>query len=315
MHHGTGRMTRAETDDVTRGPVPRPRVVLFGMRCAFTGPVLDALCAAPDIDLAAVVLPGRTPEDDPMVATSHDADARLIDVPQRASLTDPAFHAVLEELAPDAIVVACFPWRLPGWILALPPRGCLNLHPSLLPDGRGPEPVFWAFRRGMEETGVTLHLMNDHFDAGPIIAQIRVPIPDGATIPSVEQALAEIGAGLALDHLRDTSGRPLASLPQPEDAPGYAPFPRGEDLTVPTSWDARHAARFIHAAVPVYGPIPVVVLATGQRLQVEGILGADVGEATGDPVILRGDTARIRFADGVVTCRIVHARHTLRLHS
>lgn len=300
------------TDGTGQGREGRRRVVLFGMRCAFTGPVLAALCAAPGIDLRAIVLPGRTPERDPMFEAARACDTRLIDVPERANLTDSAFRAGMEDLTPDAILVACFPWRLPAWILALPPRGCLNLHPSLLPDGRGPEPVFWAFHRGLDETGVTLHLMNGEFDAGPIISRERVVIPDGATIPSLERSLAEIGAGLALDVLRDTSG-PRQLIPQP-DAGHYAPFPRGDDLVVPTSWEARRAARFIHAAAPVYGAIPVLVLATGQRLLVNGVIGFEDGGGNGDPVSLRGDVARIRFADGIVTCRLAHARHTLRLH-
>jgi methionyl-tRNA formyltransferase len=221
----------------------------------------------------------------------------------------------MEALTPEIIVVACFPWRLPCWLLELPPRGCLNLHPSLLPDGRGPEPVFWAFRGGMVETGVTLHLMNEAFDAGPIIRQERVSIPDYATIPSLERSLARIGTELVLDHVRNASGRSLDLIPQPEDAPGYAQVPSGDDLMVPTSWNADHAARFIRAAVPVYGPLPVIVLATGQRLRVEQVLGVEDGAGEGAPVVLQGDTARIRFADGTVTCRVAHAHHPLRLHS
>jgi methionyl-tRNA formyltransferase len=286
----------------------RLRVVLLGMRCAFTGPVLDALCAAPDIYLPAVVLPGRTPERDPMRARG----VPLIDVPDRAGLAVSAFRTTLEALAPDVIVVACFPWRLPGWLLDMPPRGCLNLHPSLLPDGRGPEPVFWAFRRGLRETGVTLHLVDESFDAGPIISQERMPIPDGATIPSLERALAEIGARLALDHLRETSGRPQG-LPQPEEATGYAPAPRNADLVVPTSWDAPRAARFIHAAIPVYGAIPVVVLATGQRLAVAAVIGVEGHGDDPRPVIADGDVARVRFAGGTLACRVLREDRPLRL--
>ena len=299
-----------------QGRAGQPRVVLFGMRCTFTGPVLAALAESHDIDLAAAVLPGNTPspraQPDPVMDTIESRGIRLIEVPSRADLSLADFRHALERVSPDAIVVACFPWRLPAWILALPPRGCLNLHPSLLPDGRGPEPVFWAFRRGLDGTGVTLHLMNERFDAGPVIAQVRVPIPDGATITSLEQSLAEIGADLALDHVRGTSGFPHAT-PQPEGGE-YAPFPRADDLIVPTSWDARRAARFIHAAIPVYGAIPVLVLATGQRLLVEEVSGIDGMTPDAPPLSIQRGTARIRFANGTVTCRIAHAHHTLRLH-
>lgn len=284
------------------------KVVLFAMRCTFSGPVLDALCAAPDVDLAAVVLPGKTPEGDPM---RHCASP-LIDLPGRSALADPAFRARLDALAPDVIVVACFPWRVPRWLRDLPHRGCLNLHPSLLPDGRGPEPVFWAFRRGLRETGVTLHLMDEAFDAGPIVAQRRVPIPDGATIPSLELALARIGAGMVLDHVRTPPERATVPVPQREEDASFAPVPAPGDLVVPTSWDAERAARFIHAVTPVYGPVTVLVLATGQRLMVERVLAARP-DLAGRPLVVEGDVARVRFAGGTLSLIIGHTWHALRL--
>lgn len=303
-------MKHLVTDRTDERMAGTPRVLLFGMRCAFTGPVLDALRAAPSIDLVATLLPGRTPEHDPI----RDADVPLIDVPTRAHLAEPGFRAGLEEIAPDAIIVACFPWRLPRWLLDLPPRGCLNLHPSLLPDGRGPEPVFWAFRRGLAETGVTLHLMDERFDDGPIIAQARVAIPDGATIPALERSLAENGARMALDHLRDSPGRPQG-IPQPAEGTGYAPLPREADLLVPTSWEAGIAARFIHAAIPVYGAIPVVVLATGQRLSVEEVIGVQIPGEDLHPVVADGNIARIRFAGGTLVCRILRDDRPMHFHT
>ena len=284
------------------------RAVLFAMRCGFSGPMFDALCAAPDIDLAAVVLPGHTPEGDPMRACGN----RLIDLPGRAALGDSAFRARLEALAPDVIVVACFPWRLPRWVLDLPPRGCLNVHPSLLPELRGPEPVFWAFHRGLRETGVTLHRMNEALDAGPIVAQQRVPILDGATIPSLERDLARIGAGWCWTSCARHRSCTPPPIPQREEDASYAPMPVPDDLVVPTSWDAERAARFIHAVTPVYGPVPVLVLATGQRLMVERVLGVN-DDGAGTPVAMDGDIARVRFANGTVSLGIAHARHPLRL--
>lgn len=285
------------------------RAVLFAMRCAFSGPVLDALCAAPDIDLAAVVLPGRTPETDPMRACGRP----LIDLPDRSTLADPGFRVCLENFAPDVIIVACFPWRLPRWLLDLPPRGCLNLHPSLLPKWRGPEPVFWAFRHGLRETGVTLHRMNEAFDAGPIIAQQRVPIPEGATIPALELELARIGAGMVLDHLRTSPERAATPVPQREEDASYAPMPTADDLVVLTSWDAERAARFIHAVTPVYGPVPILVLATGQRLIAERVFGVSADE-DGPPVTVEGDVARVRFTGGIVSCGVARVRHPVRLY-
>lgn len=306
-------------DSSKLGRARPPRVVLLGMRCVFTGPVLAALVASPDIDLTAVVLPGVHPaarhaHTDPVLGRIEASGIPLIGVSSRADLTRAPFRTAVEAIGPDAIAVACFPWRLPAWMLALPQRGCLNLHPSVLPAGRGPDPVFWAFRRGLRETGVTLHLMNEVFDAGPVIAQVRVPIPDDATIPSLERTLAETGSRVLLDHLRTAQDDLPSFLPQHEPDAWYAPVPRSDDLTVPTSWDARRAARFITAVTAVYGPLPVLVHATGRRLVVEEVLGIEEGEGNVTPVTVQGDTARIRFANGTVTCRILRHDVSLRLH-
>lgn len=155
--------------------------------------------------------------------------------------------------------------------------------------------------------------MNEAFDAGPIIAQERFPIADGTTIPSLELTLARIGTEMVLDTLRIPPERTVAPVPQREEDVSSAPMPRAEDLVVPTSWEAARAARFIHAVTPVYGPVPVLVLATGQRLMVEQVSG--VGHERDErPVTVEGDIARIWFADGTVSCRIARIQRPLQPH-
>ena len=166
------------------------------MSCAFTDAVVTVIRDAPGTTLAAIVLAGE-PGTDP----GRAAGCPVWHVPNRADLDIPSLRANLATIAPDLVVVACFPWRLPEWLLALPRHGCLNVHPSLLPDGRGPDPVFWAFRWGLRETGVTIHRVDAGFDTGPIVAQRRLAIPPDATIPSLERDLAEAGAALLLDAL------------------------------------------------------------------------------------------------------------------
>lgn len=304
------------------GTSKRSRVVLFGMRCAFTLPVLTALAESPAVQIEAVILPrsatspSLTP--DPALDTVQATKTPVIEVSHRSGLASPEFRATMERIAPDAIIAACFPWRLPRWLRSLPPGGCLNVHPSLLPDGRGPEPVFWAFRWGLTATGVTLHVMDEGFDTGPVVAQRRVANPDGATIPGLERMLAEIGAGMVVEHLSMSRDEPVVPIPQPqvEEMARYARIPGPEDLIVPTSWAVSDAARFIRAAAPVYGTIPILVLANGQRLMVEEVHRVDDIERhlAMEPVTVDGDTARIRFADGVLTCRIARSRQPLRLH-
>jgi methionyl-tRNA formyltransferase len=298
----------------------RTRIVLFGMRCAFTAPILDELASSVGVDVLAVVFPATG-----QVETGDQGGASLgaavlhgiptIELAARSSLTSDAFRESLEGLAPDLIVTACFPWRLPGWILALPVRGCLNVHPSLLPVGRGPEPIFWAFRWGLDTTGVTLHLMDEALDAGPILAQRRFNIPVGATMITLEQTLARIGAEMLREYLAHSPLLMRRSHLQDESQARYGRFPRAEDLVVPTSWTAAAAARFIHAVMPAYGEIPILVLATGQRIVVSELRRVDEDGSMLAPVVIAGDSATIQFSEGVLECRLRSTRQPLLLHA
>jgi len=295
------------------------RVVLLGMRCAFTAPVLTALAVAPGVAVRAVVLPQGVeavpePASDAVLDVSRQHGIPLVDIHGRADLATPEFRATLEAIAPDAIVVACFPWRLPEWLLALPRRGCLNVHPSLLPDGRGPEPVFWAFRWGLAETGVTVHMMDAGFDTGPVVGRQRFAIRADATIPSLERALARLGADLLIERVPAVLDGSAAATAQAGEPARYAPIPRVEDLVVPTSWSAAGAARFIRAVVSTYGPIPVLVQATGQRLAVAGVRGVDDNTEMAEPVRIRGPEAHIRFSPGLLVCRLAATPRPVRLH-
>jgi methionyl-tRNA formyltransferase len=294
----------------------RPRVVLFGMRCPFTMPILSVLADTVHSDLCALVLPrgrsamSRTGADPvPEIARSHGL--QTIELSDRHELTSKKFRTTLEMLAPDLIVVACFPWRLPGWILKLPELGCINVHPSLLPDGRGPEPIFWAFRWGLETTGVTLHQMDEGLDTGPILAQRQLAIPGDATMSTLEQSLAALGSKMLVEMVTGTPILARDSRAQDNSRARYAPFPVSDDLVVPTSWAAARAARFINAATPAYGPIPVLVISTGQRLAVERVISVQAGLAASQPVLANGDQASIRFADGVLHCLLQTTKHSL----
>ena len=84
--------------------------------------------------------------------------------------------ARLRELAPEVAVVAAYGLLLPPEVLRVPAAGCLNVHPSLLPRHRGPSPIGGAILAGDEETGVSLILMDEGMDTGPLLAQERLTI-------------------------------------------------------------------------------------------------------------------------------------------
>jgi methionyl-tRNA formyltransferase len=120
---------------------------------------------------------------------------------QPETLKDEAAVTQLAALKPDLIIVAAFGQILRQNVLALPPRGCINIHASLLPRWRGAAPVAAAIRAGDTETGVTLMLMDEGLDTGPMIARRAVPVTPQHTGGSLTHELAETGAALLLETL------------------------------------------------------------------------------------------------------------------
>src|SRR3989338_3376445 len=100
--------------------------------------------------------------------------------------------------APDLFVVASYGNILPKDILAIPPKGTLNVHPSLLPKYRGPSPVHTAILNGDHNTGVTIMLLDEKMDHGPVLAQQECPIAQ-ETFPVLRDKLAELGAQLLIE--------------------------------------------------------------------------------------------------------------------
>ncbi len=125
------------------------------------------------------------------------AQRRGLPVFQPASLREDAdARDRIDDLAPDAIVVAAYGLFLPDDTLAAPRLGCLNIHPSLLPRHRGPSPVATSIMDGDETTGVTIMLLDEGMDTGPILAQHETPIAQEETCDELTLRLFDIGASL-----------------------------------------------------------------------------------------------------------------------
>jgi methionyl-tRNA formyltransferase len=134
--------------------------------------------------------------------------------PERAR--SEAFIAELRAFAPDLIAVAAFGQLLPKVILELPRFGCLNVHTSLLPKYRGAAPIQWAILNGDAETGVTIMKMDVGLDTGDILTQRPTPIRDEDNAATLHDRLAQLGAELLVQTIRDYVAGKI--LPQPQDA-------------------------------------------------------------------------------------------------
>jgi methionyl-tRNA formyltransferase len=143
---------------------------------------------------------------------------------QPTKMKDPGFLDSLRALKPDIIVVVAFGRILPPEILDLPPRGCINLHASLLPNYRGAAPIQWAIINGEQETGVTTIRMDPGMDTGDILLHERVSILPEDTAGSLSVRLAERGADLMLRTLKGVESGEAVPMAQDHSAATMAPM-------------------------------------------------------------------------------------------
>ena len=133
------------------------------------------------------------------------------------------FLAELGALGPEISVVVAYGHILPPEVLALPPRGSVNVHASLLPTLRGAAPVNWAIIRGAARTGVTVMRMTDGMDEGPLLLQRSLPIGEDETASLLASRLSALGAELLQDALRRLEAGTLAEVEQDHLRATYAP--------------------------------------------------------------------------------------------
>ena len=274
------------------------RVIFLGMQSNFSHPSLRALLAA-GVEVCAVVLPSaQSGQDGPALRPLEPPSRRRAFLPvnqssvhtsvqqlawdralplwEVARLDDPAVVELFSSLRPDLICVACFPRVIPPALLTIPRLGTLNVHPSLLPDNRGPEPLFWTFRLGHEQTGVTIHLLEEKLDSGPILAQESLVVPDGISYAELEQQEAELGGSLLARTIADLMHGQAHPRMQDESQSQYYPYPsnqhgRDDFVIYPAQWDARHVYNFI-CGVKDWGETLTLVADTELTLLIEDVL-------------------------------------------
>jgi len=157
---------------------------------------------------------------------------------QPENLREPEFVRLLEEIKPDAVVVAAYGRILPAWLLALPRFGCINVHASLLPAYRGAAPIHRAVINGETETGVTIMQMDAGLDTGDIIVQAGVPIGADDTTGDVHDRLAELGGKLLVDALALVAAGRARPVKQDDAKSSYAHQLSGADEIINWTRDA-----------------------------------------------------------------------------
>ncbi|MCC6627142.1 MAG: methionyl-tRNA formyltransferase [Chloroflexi bacterium] len=246
---------------------------------AFAVPSLRAVAAAPWAQLVGVITQpsrpagrGRAVQPSPVRLAADELGLPVL-TPER--LRRPAAVEAYQALRPDLCVVAAYGQILSPAVLAVPPRGSLNVHASLLPRHRGAAPVAGALLAGDRETGVTIMLMDAGLDTGPVLTTIVETIRSDDTTASLTVRLADLGAQLLAQTTPAWLAGTLSPQPQDEARATLTRPVRKEDGRI----DWRLPAEQIERHVRAYHPWPAAftVDASGERLVIQAARALPAG--------------------------------------
>ncbi len=232
-----------------------PRLAFAGTP-AFAATVLAALLQAGYAPVAVFTQPDR-PAGRGKKSTASPvktlALAAQLSVHQPESLKSADAQATLAALQLDALLVVAYGLLLPPAVLALPRRGCLNVHASLLPRWRGAAPIQRAILAGDAMTGVALMEMAAGLDTGPVVATATCPIDATTNAAQLHDRLADLGAALLVEQLGAWLAGDCVAQPQSPEGVTYAAKLQKSEAALDWSQAAVQLARQVRA----FNPYPV----------------------------------------------------------
>lgn len=207
--------------------------VVFMGTPAFAVPSLEALIHYGGVEVAAVVTQPDRPKGRGLAVVPPPvkvlAEQAKIPVLQPEKIRTENFLGGMRKLSPQVIIVVAYGNILPPELLAIPPRGAINLHASLLPKYRGAAPIQWALINGEETTGVTIMQLDEGMDTGPIFLMEEIKIEPTDTAATLHDRLASLGARALIKTLDGLQKGTIIARPQPNTGVSYAPMLKKED--------------------------------------------------------------------------------------
>ena len=198
--------------------------IIFAGSAQFSIPSLSKLIASDHQLLAVYTQPdrpcGRGQKLAP-TAVKQLALEHAIPVYTPASLKTAEALATLRDFKPDIIIVIAYGQLIPEKILALPRYGCINLHPSLLPQWRGATPIQHSILNGETQTGITVMQLDAGMDSGPIIQQLKLDILPQETSGQLHDRMAALGADLILSTLNQLTDNSITLTAQDHSQATY----------------------------------------------------------------------------------------------
>lgn len=228
------------------------RIVFMGTP-EFAVPSLEALLRSDDHVVGVVSQPDRPKgRGQQLVAPPVKLVAERAGIPvlQPLKIRTPEFLQALTSWQPDLIAVAAYGRILHTPILTLPPKGCVNVHGSLLPKYRGAAPIQWAVINGETETGITTMLMDEGMDTGPMLLQERLGIMKDDTAGTLAPRLAELGGRLLVETIAQLKAGTLMPKKQDDGQATMAPLLKKEDGLIDWTMSAASLANRVRGLSP-----------------------------------------------------------------
>jgi methionyl-tRNA formyltransferase len=230
------------------------------------------------------------------VAVADSVASQLVPVYKSAGIPADAIHILtkkgleaelnllIDKYEPDALFVFTFSWMIPCAILARLRQRCINFHFGLLPKYKGADPVFWQIKNGEPKCGLSVHIMTEELDAGPVILKEEVPAMPGENYGLNAQRLAALGAQAAIKVASLLDTVPLPIIPLPVQEASYLEKPAQTDLLI--NWQTQSAAEIenlVNAANPRYqGAITSI---RQMQINLLEVSPADVNNPTGQQFV------------------------------
>jgi methionyl-tRNA formyltransferase len=212
--------------------VPERLRIVFCGTPQFAVPTLKHLLADPEFEVLAVFSqPDRPRGRGQEVSFSPVKEVALaadLPVHQPEKIRSPEAQDLLQNLAPDAIVIIAYGQIIPARLLSIPKFGWINLHAGLLPKYRGAAPINWAIVNGETRTGATTMRIDAGVDTGDILLQREIEIGPAETAPELTSRLSELGAPLMAETLRGLAAGSIVPRPQAHAKATLAPMLKKE---------------------------------------------------------------------------------------
>ena len=261
---------------------------------SFTLPVLEALFKKHEI--VAIYTRAPKPAGHGMhlkkSAVHEWAEAHNIPVYTPSTLKNEEIQKQIADAGADAIIVYAYAMMIPTAVLNCTPKGCINIHPSLLPRWRGAAPIIRAIQAGDTETGVSLMRLDEGWDTGPIFAQEKVAILPEESPTTLAPKLNDLAIPMLMK-LLDDFHEPVA---QNETGACYAPKLEKDELAIDWTLSAQQIECNIRAFEGCY------FILNGKSVKV---LKAKVLDGTGTPGTTINDNLEIACGKGILSLEIL----------